>query len=260
MSERTAQATADRDAILDYLEELLRPGDFADYCPNGLQVPGRKEIAKVVTGVSATLELFEAAAELGADMVIAHHGIFWNGNPEALSEPQARRLKLLLGEGINLAAYHLPLDAHGEIGNNALLCEALGLKLDGSFGDHRGNAIGWTGRAAEPFDVAELTARVTRATGRDPLVFANGPDAIERIGVISGAAAGHLGEAIGAGLDAFITGEPAERVMAESAEAGIHFLAAGHYATETFGVRRIGELIAERFGVTHEFVDLPNPV
>lgn len=255
-----ATTATQRDAILDFLDGLLRPGDFADYCPNGLQVPGRAEVEKVVTGVSATLPLFEAAAELGAGMVIAHHGIFWNGNPEALSVPQARRLKLLLGADINLAAYHLPLDAHGEVGNNVLLCEALGLTREAPFGDHRGNTIGWIGRADDAIDAAELSDRVARATGREPLAFDHGPAAIERVGIISGAASGHLGEAIDAGLDAFITGEPAERVMAESAEAGIHFVAAGHYATETFGVRRIGELIAERFGVEHVFVELPNPV
>lgn len=251
---------ASRDAILDHLDELLRPGDFADYGPNGLQVPGRERVAKVVTGVSATLELFEAAAQRGAGMVIAHHGIFWNGGAEALTVPQARRLKLLLTEEINLAAYHLPLDAHREVGNNALLAEALGLRLDEPFGEHRGNTIGWTARAEQPLSPAELTERVRAATGREPLVFEHGPRRIERVGVISGAAAGHLGDAIAAGLDAFITGEPAERVMADSAEAGIHFVAAGHYATETFGVRRLGELLAERFGVEHEFVELPNPI
>lgn len=255
-----SDAPVQRDAILDHLDGLLRPGDFADYCPNGLQVPGRDEITKVVTGVSATLELLEAAAEFGAGMVIAHHGIFWNGNPEALSQPQARRLKLLLGEGINLAAYHLPLDAHREVGNNALLCEALDLTVGEPFGDHRGNTIGWVGHANGSIRPAELAERVRAATNREPLLFANGPELITRVGVISGAAAGHLSDAIDAGLDAFITGEPAERVMAESAEAGINFIAAGHYATETFGVRRLGELLAERFGVGHEFVDLPNPV
>lgn len=251
---------ARRDAIIEYLDELLRPADFSDYCPNGLQVPGRAEVQKVVTGVSATLELFEAAADRGAGMVIAHHGIFWDGNPVALTAPQARRLRLLLGQDINLAAYHLPLDAHAEVGNNALLCESLGLARDEPFGTHRGSAIGWIGRAEQPIDAAELTQRVAQATGREPLVFAHGPAEIRRVAIVSGAAAGHLAEAVAAGADAFITGEPAERVMADSRENGVHFISAGHYATETFGVNRLGELLAERFGVAHEFVDLPNPV
>lgn len=251
---------ADRDEIIAHLDELLRPGEFADYCPNGLQVPGRRRVTKVVTGVSATLALFEAASERGAGMVLAHHGIFWNGGPEALTPAQARRLKLLLSDDINLAAYHLPLDAHAEVGNNALLLKALGFEPERPFGEHRGNAIGWIGRCTQPIDAYELMRRAGEATAREPLAFTDGPPQIERIGAISGAAAGHLGEAVAAGLDAFITGEPAERVMADSAEAGIHFIAAGHYATETFGVRRLGELLAERFGIEHEFVDLPNPI
>jgi dinuclear metal center YbgI/SA1388 family protein len=250
----------ERDAILEYLDQLLEPAAFADYCPNGLQVPGRETVEKVVTGVSATLALFEAAAERGAGMVIAHHGVFWSGGPEALTPALARRLKLLLTNDINLAAYHLPLDAHAEAGNNALLCDALGLARAEAFGEHRGNTIGWIGAAAPAIGADELRERIRRATGRDPLFFEHGPERIERVAIISGGGAGNLAEAIAARADAFITGEPAERVMAESREGGIHFAAAGHYATETFGVRRIGELLAERFGVEHEFVDLPNPI
>lgn len=251
---------AERDAILEFLDGLLSPADYADYCPNGLQVPGSTAVANLVTGVSATLELFEAAAARNADMVITHHGIFWDGNPTAITPPQARRLKLLLGNDINLAAYHLPLDAHAEVGNNALLCEALGLTRDDAFAVHRGKTIGWIGLSDHPIDSAELVRRVNAATGREPLVFDFGPERITRVAIVSGAAAGHLPEAVAAGADAFITGEPAERVMAEARENGIHFIAAGHYATETFGVRRLGELSAERFGVDHEFVDLPNPI
>lgn len=251
---------AERDTILAYLDDLLQPARFTDYCPNGLQVPGRAAVDKVVTGVSATLELFEAAAARGAGMVLAHHGIFWNGNPEALSVPQARRLKLLLNEAINLAAYHLPLDAHAEAGNNALLCRALGLEPAEPFAEHHGNTIGWIGTAETAIDAAVLRERIEIATGRAPLFFEHGPREIARVAIVSGAAAGNLVDAIAAGADAFVTGEPAERVMAESKEAGIHFAAAGHYATETFGVKRLGELLAERFGVEHEFVELPNPV
>lgn len=251
---------AERDAILEFLDGLLNPADYADYCPNGLQVPGRTTIAKLVTGVSATLELFEAALAREADMVIAHHGIFWDGNPTSLTAPQALRLKLLLGKDINLAAYHLPLDAHAEVGNNALLCEALGLTRGDAFAAHRGKSIGWIGRSDQPIDAVELVRRVNTATGREPLVFDFGPEQITRVAIVSGAAANHLSDAVAAGADAFITGEPAERVMAEAGENGIHFIAAGHYATETFGVRRLGELLGDRFGLDHEFVDLPNPI
>lgn len=251
---------ADRDEMLRYLDELLQPQAFADHCPNGLQVPGGTVVDKIVTGVSATRALFEAAVARDAGMVIAHHGIFWDGAPAALTPSQALRLKLLLSADINLAAYHLPLDAHPEVGNNALLCAALGLERAEPFGVHRGTAIGWIGNANPAIDADDLTRRIMGATGREPLFFAHGPEHIARVAIVSGAAAGDLAQAVSAGADAFITGEPAERVMADSAEAGIHFAAAGHYATETFGVRRLGELLAERFGVEHEFVDLPNPI
>lgn len=251
---------AERDAILSYLDDLLQPAGFTDYCPNGLQVPGRAVVEKVVTGVSATLELFEAAATRGAGMVLVHHGIFWKGDPEALTVPQARRLKLLLNEEINLAAYHLPLDAHAETGNNALLCMALGLEPAEAFCEHHGNKIGWIGTAQTAIDATTLRERIETATGRAPLFFEHGPQKITRVAIVSGAAAGNLADAIAAGADAFVTGEPAERVMAESKEASIHFAAAGHYATETFGVKQLGELLADRFAVEHEFVHLPNPV
>ncbi|MFY9263963.1 MAG: Nif3-like dinuclear metal center hexameric protein [Solirubrobacterales bacterium] len=251
---------ADRTAILAFLDDLLQPRAFDDYCPNGLQVPGGEAIERVVTGVSATLDLFEAARERDADLVLAHHGIFWNGGPEALTAAQAARIKLLLTADINLAAYHLPLDAHAEVGNNVLLGAALGLAPAEPFAEHKGNTIGWICAAPEPLEPAELRDRIGEATGREPLFFDHGPPVINRVGIISGAAAGYLQEAIDAGCDAFITGEPAEHVMADSKEAGIHFAAAGHFATETFGVRRLGELLAEAFGVEHEFVRLDNPV
>jgi dinuclear metal center YbgI/SA1388 family protein len=249
-----------RDEILGYLDELLDPGAFEDYSPNGLQVPGSDRIHKVVTGVSATLDLFEEAVERDADLVLTHHGIFWNGSPEALTLQQARRLRILLTQDVNLASYHLPLDAHAEVGNNALLCDALGLERGEPFGKHHGQTIGWIGRAPQPLSPQELRGRIASELDREPLIFEYGPSAIERIAIVSGGASGYLREAIDAGADAFMTGEPAERVMAESREGGIHFIAAGHYATETMGIRRLGELIAERFDVLHEFVDLPNPV
>ncbi|MFY9487749.1 MAG: Nif3-like dinuclear metal center hexameric protein [Solirubrobacterales bacterium] len=251
---------ADRDEILRFLDRLLQPAAFSDYCPNGLQVPGDREVARVVTGVSATLDLFTAARERQADLILVHHGIFWNGNPEALSATQAARIKLLLTHDINLVAYHLPLDAHAEVGNNSLLGAALGLTPAAPFGEHKGDMVGWICEAPEPIDSATLRTRIESATDRRPLFFDHGPTDIKRVGIISGAAAGHLQEAIDSGCDAFITGEPAEPVMADSKEAGIHFAAAGHYATETFGVRRLGELLAEKFGVSHEFLQISNPI
>ena len=249
------------DEIVAWLEELLEPQAFADYCPNGLQVPGPDEVGQVVTGVSAGMEIFEQAAGSGADLVLVHHGLFWGTGPEALDPVTFRRLALLIENRMALAAYHLPLDAHPEVGNNALLAEALGATSTAPFALHEGRSIGTVARFAEPIGRDELVERTTAAVGgREPLVFADGPEAVEQVGIVTGAGASYLPDAIAAGLDAFITGEPAERVMNEARESGITFVAAGHYATETFGVRRLGELLAERFGVGHRFIDVPNPI
>lgn len=249
------------DNILAHLDELLSPASFQDYGPNGLQVPGPQEVRTLVTGVSASAELFERAAGLGADLVIVHHGLFWKGAPLALSASAKRRLQLLFDHDIGLAAYHLPLDGHPDVGNNALLAAALGCESHEPFALHRGTAIGVAGRfAGDGMPVGELVERVGRVTGREPLAFLSGPQRVRCIGIVSGAGSGYLGDAVAAGHDAFLTGEPAERVMTHAREEAIHFIAAGHYATETLGVRRLGELLAERFAIRHEFVEVPNPI
>jgi dinuclear metal center YbgI/SA1388 family protein len=215
----------------------------------------------VVTGVSAHRELFERAIEAGAQLVVVHHGLFWDGDARALSGTLAARLKLLLEADVSLAAYHLPLDAHPDVGNNALIAEGLGCAAREPFAELRGVPIGVAGRfEADGVPAGELFARVRALTDREPLVFAHGPERVRSIGIVSGGAPDQVEDAIAAGLDAFLTGEPAERVMATAREGAIHFIAAGHYATETFGVRRLGELLAQRFGVEHRFVDVPNPV
>jgi dinuclear metal center YbgI/SA1388 family protein len=247
--------------IIRTLDELLSPGDFRDLGPNGLQVPGTPEVTKVVTAVSARRELSERAVELGAQLVLVHHGLFWDFHPTGLTPLLAERLRPLFKHDINLAAYHLPLDAHPGLGNNAILARELGCSDQQPFGVYKGTAIGVRGRFdGDGITPAELRARVRAVTGREPLLLGAGPDAIRSIGIISGSAADSLGEAVAAGLDAFLTGEPREHITAEAAEHGVHFVAAGHYATETFGIRALGELLADRFGVEHHFVDLPNPV
>jgi dinuclear metal center YbgI/SA1388 family protein len=248
-------------AIIGHLGSILNPDLFDDYGPNGLQVPGRDGVETIVTGVSASVELFERASALGADLVLVHHGLFWAGPPRSLDRSAKRRLQLLFDADMSLAAYHLPLDAHLEHGNNALLAGALGCPSWEPFGHHRGRTIGVAGQLpGDGIAADELVVRVREATGREPLAFTAGPPRVRSVGLVSGAGADHLDEAIAAGLDAFLTGEPAERVMTRAREAGIHFLAAGHYATETFGVRRLGELLVERFAVRHVFVDIPNPI
>jgi dinuclear metal center YbgI/SA1388 family protein len=250
---------ASRDEIIAFCDELLDSASFEDYGPNGLQVPGTAEVSKLVTGVSANREFIEAAVAARAQLALVHHGLFWGGDPEALSEQMAERLRALLTNRLSLAAYHLPLDAHSEIGNNALLCQGLGFEQEGTFSELRGSSIGVIGRS-EGVDPQDLKSRVTELVGREPLMFDSGPERVRTIGIVSGGASGQIHDAIALGLDAYLTGEPSEPAMADAREGGIHFLAAGHYATETFGVRRLGELLAERFGVEHEFVDVPNPI
>jgi dinuclear metal center YbgI/SA1388 family protein len=251
---------ADRDAIVAFLDDLLDAPSFEDYGPNGLQVPGASEVEVVVTGVSAHLELFEAAEREGAQLVLCHHGMLWAGGPDVVTPAMKARLEALFRSRMSLAAYHLPLDAHPDVGNNALLCSLLGLRRGQPFGTARGRPIGFTGRSDEGLAAGELVERCRAATRRDPLVVGRGPEVVRTVGVVTGAGASMLDEAVELGLDALVTGEPAERVMADAREAEMHFIAAGHYATETFGVRRLGELLADRFGIQHRFLEMPNPI
>jgi dinuclear metal center YbgI/SA1388 family protein len=248
------------DEILSFLDDLLHPGEFEDYGPNGLQVPGADEVRRVATGVSAQRELFERAAGEGAQLVVCHHGLFWNSQPRQITRPLKSRLEALFDSDMALAAYHLPLDAHPEVGNNALICHALGLERAERFGTARGQPIGFVGRSADGIPFPELRDRCREAFGQEPFAWECGPERVRSVGVVSGGAASSLVEAAALGLDAFLTGEPSEPTMAEAREGGIHFIAGGHYATETFGVRKLGELIAERFSVEHAFIDVPNPL
>jgi len=247
--------------ILEEIDRILRPDRFEDYCVNGLQVPGAESVASVASGVSAHAELFERAAAERVQLLVVHHGLFWGAGVRAMDVPLRNRLKLLLDAGIALAAYHLPLDAHPDLGNNALLARALGAGELVPFGLHHGEPIGFLARLpGDGLAAGELFARVADITSREPLVFDWGPARVRRVAIVSGAGADFLADAALAGADAFLTGEPAERVMAQARESGVHFIAAGHYATETFGIRRLGEQIAERFGLRHVFLDVPNPV
>jgi dinuclear metal center YbgI/SA1388 family protein len=243
------------DVLITRLDELLTPAAFDDLGPNGLQVPGAGEVRRVLTGVTAQRELIERAIAAQAQLVLVHHGLFWSFDPPGLTPVLAERLRPLFKHDIGLAAYHLPLDAHPEVGNNALLAEALGAAGHVPFAD-----VGRGATFAEPVPAGELFARVEAVTGRTPLVFDAGPAAVRRLAIVSGGAASRLGRAVAEGYDAFLTGEPKEHVMADAREAGIHFIAAGHYATETFGVRRLGDLLAAEFGVEHVWADIPNPV
>src|SRR4051812_3312237 len=242
--------------IVHHLESILDPAAYDDYGPNGLQVPGRETVETVVTGVSANVELFARARDADADLVLVHHGLFWTGPPRPLDRPGKRRLQVLFDADMSLAAYHLPLDGHPEHGNNALLAAGLGAQVTGPFAD----GIGVEARWPDGISPDRLVERLQALVGREPLAILGDRDPIRSIAIVSGGGQGHFQDAIAAGHDAFLTGEASERNFNEARESGVHFLAGGHYATETLGVRRLGDLLAERFGVEHVFIDVSNPI
>jgi len=218
--------------ILEELDRVLQPARFQDYGPNGLQVPGSHQVATLATGVSAHAELFELATAERAELLVVHHGLFWGDGPGPIDAVLKRRLQILFDANMGLAAYHLPLDAHPEIGNNALLARALGANALEPFALHHGEPIGFLAHMpGEGLGAGELFGRVRAITSREPLVFDAGPARVRTVAIVSGAGAGFLGDAAEAGADALLTGEPAERVMAQAREYRLHFIAAGHYAT-----------------------------
>jgi len=246
---------AQRDEIIAFADELLDATSFRDYGPMGMQVVGAEDVQKVVCAVSASRELFERAAGAGAQLVLVHHGLFWENEPRTVDRRMKGRLQALFDADLTLAAYHLALDAHPEVGNNALLAREIGLEVERPFAE-----IGVGGSFPGGISVDELVSRIARAVGRQPLVFAEGPDRVELGAVVTGGAARHLPDAAREGYDVLITGEAAEPTMMTARELGIHFVAAGHYATERLGVQALAARIADRFGVDWEFVELENPV
>ncbi len=244
---------ARRDEIIDYAAELLDLDSFEDYGPQGLQVAGAEEVTRVICAVSSSLELFERAAEAGAQLVIVHHGLLWNNDPRTIDLRVKRRLQTLFDADINLAAYHLAIDAHPEIGNNALLARELGVEVDGPFLD-----FGIGGRVSASLD--DFLARVRERIAPEPLVFAEGPADLARVAIVSGGGSRYLSDAAAEGYDLYLTGEPAEPSLHLARELGINFVAAGHYATERLGVQALTRKLADRFGLEWEFVELPNPV
>jgi dinuclear metal center YbgI/SA1388 family protein len=246
---------ARRDEILDYAAELLDLGSFSDYGPQGMQVAGADEVTKVVCAVSSSLELFERAGAAGAQLVLVHHGLIWNNESRMIDARVRRRLEALFEADLTLAAYHLALDAHPEVGNNALLARELDL-VD----DERFVGIGVRARFPAPEPLETILARVRERIAPEPLVFAEGRELVERIAIVSGGGGRHLADAAAAGCDLFLTGEPEEPSLHLSRELGITFVAAGHYATERLGVQALAARLAERFALDWEFIELPNPV
>jgi len=246
--------------LVRYLDEYLDSAAVSDYGPNGLQVEGAPTVRKLVTGVSACRELFERARARGADALLVHHGLFWRGTPYPLVGLQYHRVAELLRGGMALLAYHLPLDRHAEVGNNALAARQLGLGELTPFALHEGVAIGWQGRLAEEIAAGELAARCGELFEQPALLLGPAERRVRRVGIVSGGAQREFLHAIAAGLDAYITGEASEWVTNLARESGVAYVAAGHYATERLGVRALGEHLAARYGIAVEFVDVPNPV
>ncbi|MFQ5643231.1 MAG: Nif3-like dinuclear metal center hexameric protein [Thiogranum sp.] len=246
--------------LVEYCDRLLDAHAFQDYCPNGLQVEGRNPIAKIVSGVTASQALINAAIAQQADLLLVHHGFFWKGEDACITGMKRRRVKALLGNDISLLAYHLPLDAHPELGNNAQLAGRLGLTLDGHFGDGNGPELACYGTLDRPLDGAALAGRIQQSLGRAAQWVDAGRESLHRVGWCTGAAQSCLEAAARLGLDAFISGEISEPSVHIAREYGIHYFAAGHHATERYGVQALGDHLAGQFSIEHTFVDIDNPV
>lgn len=253
------QETISRDSLVKYLEQALDITRFRDYCPNGLQVEGKSEIRTIVTGVTASLALIEAAIDAQADAILVHHGYFWKGEDARVIGTKQKRLKLLLTHDINLFAFHLPLDMHPEFGNNAQLGRVLGLTPQGRFGD---DGLGWLGVAIDTHiaTVADLAQHIENRLGRTPQVIGDPAQPVGRIAWCTGAAQNLLGAAIAAGATAYLSGEISEPTVHLARETGVAYLACGHHATERYGIQALGQQVALTFGVVHRFIDIPNPV
>lgn len=242
------------------IDDLLEPGRFQDYCPNGLQVEGRGRVQRLLTGVTACQALLDAAVDWRADAILVHHGYFWKGESPVLTGMKRRRLATLLVNDISLLAYHLPLDAHPELGNNAQLGQRLGILNPRPMDPTRSDAIGDIGELPAALAAGELVERLAALTGRPPLHVGDPGALVRQVAWCTGAAQSWLPAALAAGADLFITGEASEPTVHIAREEGIHFVAAGHHATERYGVQALGEYLATRYGLQHRYVDIDNPV
>lgn len=250
---------AARQELVSYLDELLQVERFQDYAPNGLQVEGRPEIRRLMTGVTASQALLDEAVAWRADALLVHHGYFWKGEDVRVTGMRARRLRTLLEAGINLLAYHLPLDAHPELGNNAQLAGRLGLKLEGTFATGTALDLGYLGSLPEPESLQAFARRVADALRREPLAVPGGEHAVRKVAWCTGAAQGFIDMAADQGVDLYLSGEISEPTVHVARERGLHYLSAGHHATERYGAQALGGHLAERFGLTHRFVDVDSP-
>lgn len=245
--------------LLEEAERFLGAARIADYCPNGLQVEGRPQVRRIVSGVTASQALLDAAVEADADVVLVHHGYFWKGENPCVVGMKQRRLKTLLSNDISLLAYHLPLDLHPQVGNNVQLAEQLEITVEGPLDPENSKVVGLVGSLDEPMSARDFARRVQEVLGREPLLV-EGSQMVRRIGWCTGGGQGYIDQAIAAGVDLYLTGEASEQTVHSARENDISFIAAGHHATERYGVQALGEYLAKRFALEHLFIDCPNPV
>ena len=242
------------------LNDVLTPSNIKDYCPNGLQVEGRCDVVKIVTGVTASQALIDKAVELNADAVLVHHGYFWKGEPEPIRGMKGNRIKALIQNEVNLYAYHLPLDIHPTLGNNAQLAARLGLVTMGGLEPHP-QSVAMYGELSAPISAVEFANRIESVLGRKPLhISPDSKQEIKSVGWCTGGGQDYIELAASRGLDAFISGEISERTTYVARELGIHYYSAGHHATERYGVKALGEWLADNHGFDVEFIDIDNPV
>jgi dinuclear metal center YbgI/SA1388 family protein len=241
----------------NYLNQLLRPEQFSDYCPNGLQVEGRAEIQHIVTGVTASYQLLEAALAVKADAILVHHGYFWRGESLAITGIKKRRIQFLLKHDLNLIAYHLPLDAHAEFGNNVMLAKQLELAVAGWAGDKNMLLLA---ELSKPLSLKDFTQMIDVKLNRTSQVIGNLNQTVQKVALCTGAAQGYIEQAVIAGVDVYVSGEISEPTVHIARETGVSYIAAGHHATERYGIQALGEHLAEKFGLTHTFIDCDNPV
>lgn len=252
---------ASRDVIVSYCEDLLLSSQYHDYCPNGLQIEGKSNISRLVSGVSACQALLDAAIEQHADMILVHHGYFWKNDSRAITGYAKKRIQTVLQHNVNLLAYHLPLDGHSPLGNNAQLAKVMQWTIEGSMHSTCGRDLGLFGHMQRPCSALDLQSKLHENLAHNPLMIAKNPHTkIKRIAWCTGAAGDDIHYALELGVDAFITGEPAERLYHIAQETGIVFYAAGHHATERYGVQALGHHLSEHFGIQHTFIDIPCPI
>jgi dinuclear metal center YbgI/SA1388 family protein len=245
--------------LVEEADAFLNASRISDYCPNGLQVEGRPQVSRIVSGVTASQALIEAAIEAQADVLLVHHGYFWKGENPCVTGMKQRRLKALLTHDISLLAYHLPLDVHPEVGNNVQLARQLGIVVEGPLEPENPRTVGLVGSLPEPMNARDFARHVQQALGREPLLVEGG-GLIRRVGWCTGGGQGYIDQAIAAGVDLYLTGEASEQTFHSARENGVSFIAAGHHATERYGVQALGDYLARRFALEHLFIDCPNPI